>query len=141
MKRLVGNCDRTATVLPVVELIAEFGNMTAPYAGIEESKPIRVGPVATPFMLHIKTDNPTLRCPKLYIERVVTCPDNCGYDEIKYPFPCECGNAYLLPAGTYDITVCKQEVAPMEAGESLEVSFIVETVSEVFAMVYGNKLK
>ena len=91
-------------------------------------------------MLHVTTNSEDIKCPLLFIERIVECPNGCDMDEFRYAFPCECGSSYLLPAGTYDITVCKQEVAPLQAGDVLEITFMVEPVNDSFAMIYLSKV-
>lgn len=140
MGQLFNKCDTDTIALPVFNSVLNVGTYTKTYPHVEGTEPMRVGPVTTPFMLHVITNSEDIKCPLLYIERVVECPNGCAFDEFRYPFPCECGASYLLPAGTYDITVCKQEVAPLQEGDVLEITFMVEPVTDSFALIYSSKV-
>ena len=105
---------------------------------VEQSEPIRIGKISTPFMLHTITDNVDVDCPKLEIRRIIECPMNCETSEYSYPMPCERTAHRLLPAGTYDIIVCHQGVYPIRAGETLNVTFLVEPVNETFAAIWSK---
>lgn len=103
---------------------------------ISESEVMRVGPIATPFMLHVSTGNPDFDCPQLDIQRVVECPNGCEFDEFSYPMPTACTAHHLLPAGTYDIKACNQSVYPLEVGSVLDINLTVEPVTDSFAAIY-----
>lgn len=140
MGKLFNKCDTDTIALTVFNSVLNVGTSNRTYSHVEGDAPVRVGPVATPFMLHVTTNSEDIKCPLLFIERIVECPNGCDMDEFRYAFPCECGSSYLLPAGTYDITVCKQEVAPLQAGDVLEITFMVEPVNDSFAMIYLSKV-
>ena len=102
--------------------------------------PVRVGPVATPFMLHTATSDEGTPCVRLKVERVVECPNGCDVSEFKYPFPLGCGASHLLPAGVYDITVCKQENTSLKIGDVIDLTLMVEPVTDSFASIYLSKV-
>lgn len=131
-------CTKVDVTLEVADTGREVAGQ--PMTGIQSQNPSRVSST-TAFMLHVISDNPDMACPKLNIERVVTCPSNCDIREFKYPFPIGCGTQYLLPAGTYDINVCNQSAYPLQAGETVNLSFMVEPVSDSFAAIYSGARK
>lgn len=137
MAAITDKCDFETQSLTVFD----GGNGGIEFPSVESKQPVRIGPMTTPFMLHVLTDNPDLPCPTLDIQRVVECPKGCEFSEYKWSFPCECTANYLLPAGTYDITVCKQYAYPLRVGETLGVTFLVEPVTDSFAAIYSAKSK
>lgn len=130
-------CDSVSVAVEVKEEVL-FSDKVYPY--MEQSEPVRIGEVKTPFMLHVITEMGDNPCPMLLIERVVKCPNGCEIDEYKYAFPCECTSDYLLPSGIYDITVCKQGVANKKAGDTVNISFMIEPVDDSFAAIYTGKV-
>ena len=137
---LTSKCDST-----VISMVAEgrpidIGSTTKLYSHIEEPLPVRIGPVTTPFMLHMTTSDEGMPCVRLNVERVVECPNGCDVSEFKYPFPIGCGASHLLPAGVYDITVCKQEAASLAIGDVIDVTLMVEPVTDSFASIYLSKV-
>lgn len=132
---MTSKCDTAQVELEVTQGTGQFA-----YPAVEGTEPVRIGPVPTPFVLHVMTDNPDFDCPVLDIQRVLECPNGCEFDEYKWSFPCECTTAYLLPAGTYDINICKQEVF-LNLGDIVTVTFLVEPVTDSFAAIYSAKVK
>lgn len=102
---------------------------------LDESGPHRIGPVSGPFILHVLTDNP---CESIAVEvyRILECFNGCGGAEIstRIPVGC-CGRYYVLPAGTYDIIIPKQDAITREEGEVVGISLVVEPVSEATATI------
>lgn len=137
---LTSKCDSTVITMVAEGRPIEVGSSTKLYPHIEESMPVRVGPVATPFMLHTTTSDDGMPCVRIKAERVVECPSGCDVSEFKYPFPLGCGYSHLLPAGTYDITVCKQEAASLEIGDVIDLTLMVEPVTDSFAAIYLRKV-
>lgn len=135
MKAATGKCDIATTTLPVT--VGQEGEYSYPM--IEGTEAMRIGPVSSAFMLHVITDNPDTDCPALNIERIVECPNGCEFEEYKWSMPTPCTAHYLLPAGTYDITVCRQDVVSMQAGDNLSVTLMVEPVDDTFVRVYTQK--
>lgn len=140
MAKMVSLCDTETVELPVVESpVATYAGAPT-YPAVEQSAPVRIGPVATPFMLHLTTSSPDNACPRITVERIITCPNGCATTEHRYEIPTACAASHLLPAGLYDITVCNQEVSALAAGETLSVTFMVEPVSDSFATIYSAKV-
>lgn len=136
MAALTGKCD-TATVQLTAS--AEVGIGGVPLTYLEQETPLRVGPVSSPFMLYMDTDNVDKDCVNIKVERIVDCPSGCLFSERKLFYSYETAPHCLLPAGTYDITVCKQSAYPLEDGDTLDVNFFVEPVSDSFVNVYKQK--
>lgn len=137
---ITSKCDSTVITMVVEGKPIEVGSSSKLYPHIEELTPVRVGPVATPFMLHTTTSDDGTPCVQIKVERVVECPNGCDMREFKYPFPLGCGASHLLPAGVYDITVCKQEVASLEIGDVIDLTLMVEPVTDSFASIYLSKV-
>ena len=137
---LTSKCDSTVITMVAEGRPIEVGSSTKLYPHIEESMPVRVGPVATPFMLHTTTSDDGMPCVRIKAERVVECPSGCAVSEFKYPFPLGCGASHLLPAGTYDITGGKQEAASLEIGDVIDLTLMVEPVTDSFAAIYLRKV-
>lgn len=139
--RMSGHCDTTALELEVFDAILFSGSDTT-LPAIESMEPLRIGPVVTPFVLHTIVDDPLLDCLTLDIRRVVSCAGgNCGFNEYTYALPCEDTGHALLPAGMYDIYVCKQSVIGYTAGDIITLDFLIEAVTDSFAAIYGQKGK
>lgn len=137
---ITSKCDSTVITMVVEGKPIEVGSSSKMYPHIEELTPVRVGPVATPFMLHTTTSDDGTPCVQIKVERVVECPNGCDMSEFKYPFPLGCGASHLLPAGVYDITVCKQEAASLEIGDVIYLTLMVEPVTDSFASIYLSKV-
>lgn len=137
---ITSKCDSTVITMVVEGKPIEVGSSSKMYPHIEELTPVRVGPVATPFMLHTSTSDEGTPCVQIKVERVVECPNGCDMSEFKYPFPLGCGASHLLPAGVYDITVCKQEAASLEIGDVIDLTLMVEPVTDSFASIYLSKV-
>ena len=137
---ITSKCDSTVIAMVVEGKPIEVGSSSKMYPHIEELTPVRVGPVATPFMLHTSTSDEGTPCVQIKVERVVECPNGCDMSEFKYPFPLGCGASHLLPAGVYDITVCKQEAASLEIGDVIDLTLMVEPVTDSFASIYLSKV-
>lgn len=137
---ITSKCDSTVIPMVVEGKPIEVGSSSKLYPHIEELTPVRVGPVATPFMLHTTTSDDGTPCVQIKVERVVECPNGCDMSEFKYPFPLGCGASHLLPAGVYDITVCKQETASLEIGDVIDLTLMVEPVTDSFASIYLSKV-
>lgn len=137
---ITSKCDSTVITMVVEGKPIEVGSSSKMYPHIEELTPVRVGPVATPFMLHTTTSDDGTPCVQIKVERVVECPNGCDMSEFKYPFPLGCGASHLLPAGVYDITVCKQEAASLEIGDVIDLTLMVEPVTDRFASIYLSKV-
>lgn len=137
---ITSKCDSTVITMAVEGKPIEVGSSSKLYPHIEELTPVRVGPVATPFMLHTTTSDEGTPCVQIKVERVVECPNGCDVSEFKYPFPLGCGASHLLPAGVYDITVCKQEAASLEIGDVIDLTLMVEPVTDSFASIYLSKV-
>lgn len=137
---ITSKCDSTVITMVVEGKPIEVGSSSKMYPHIEELTPVRVGPVATPFMLHTSTSDEGTPCVQIKVDRVVECPNGCDMSEFKYPFPLGCGDSHLLPAGVYDITVCKQEAASLEIGDVIDLTLMVEPVTDSFASIYLSKV-
>ena len=137
---LTSKCDSVSITMVAEGRPVEVGSSTTLYPHIEESNPVRIGPVAMPFMLHTSTSDEGTPCVKLNVERVVECPSGCETSEFKYPFPLGCGASHLLPAGVYDITVCKQEATSLKIGDVIDLTLMVEPVTDSFASIYLSKV-
>nr|DAS54253.1 MAG TPA: hypothetical protein [Caudoviricetes sp.] len=137
---ITSKCDSTVIPMVVEGKPIEVGSSSKMYPHIEELTPVRVGPVATPFMLHTTTSDEGTPCVQIKVDRVVECPNGCDMSEFKYPFPLGCGASHLLPAGVYDITVCKQEAASLEIGDVIDLTLMVEPVTDSFASIYLSKV-
>lgn len=137
---ITSKCDSTVITMVVEGKPIDIGSSTKLYPHIEALTPVRVGPVATPFMLHTYTSDEGTPCVRLKVERVVECPNGCDVSEFKYPFPLGCGASHLLPAGVYDITVCKQENTSLKIGDVIDLTLMVEPVTDSFASIYLSKV-
>ena len=137
---ITSKCDSTVITMVVEGKPIDIGSSTKLYPHIEELTPVRVGPVATPFMLHTYTSDEGTPCVQIKVERVVECPNGCDASEFKYPFPLGCGASHLLPAGVYDITVCKQENTSLKIGDVIDLNLMVEPVTDSFAAIYLSKV-
>ena len=137
---LTSKCDSTVITMVVEGKPIDIGSSTKLYPHIEELTPVRIGPVTTPFMLHTTTSDEGIPCVRLNVERVVECPNGCDVSEFKYPFPIGCGASHLLPAGVYDITVCKQESTLLKIGDVIDLTLMVEPVTDSFASIYLSKV-
>lgn len=137
---ITSKCDSTVITMVVEGKPIDIGSSTKLYPHIESLTPVRVGPVATPFMLHTATSDEGMPCVRLNVERVVECPSGCETSEFKYPFPLGCGASHLLPAGVYDITVCKQENTSLKIGDVIDLTLMVEPVTDSFASIYLSKV-
>ena len=137
---ITSKCDSTVITMVVEDKPIDIGSSTKLYPHIEALTPVRVGPVATPFMLHTYTSDEGTPCVRLKVERVVECPNGCDVSEFKYPFPLGCGASHLLPAGVYDITVCKQENTSLKIGDVIDLTLMVEPVTDSFASIYLSKV-
>lgn len=126
------SCKREELTADVID--GRIGYIDVPV--ISNSSTVRIENVQSPFMLHVDAPSPELACPKLKIERVVFCPDDCTFIEYKYPMPTGCTEHYLLPAGTYDISFCEQAVTALDGEAQVSVSLMVEPVTDTFAMLY-----
>ena len=135
--QLSEGCDTFEMDIPIQDIInVVYGETTETVAGIDEQLPIRVGPFKAPTVVHVVGQHPDNECPQVNIQRVVTCPKDCDVVEFKYDFPCVCEANKLLPAGTYDITVCKQELSNVAAGDTFTIKFLIEPVDDSFANIY-----
>lgn len=137
---ITSKCDSTVITMVVEGKPIDIGSSTKLYPHIEALTPVRVGPVATPFMLHTYTSDEGTPCVQIKVERVVECPNGCDVSEFKYPFPLGCGASHLLPAGVYDITVCKQENTSLKIGDVIDLTLMVEPVTDSFASIYLSKV-
>lgn len=137
---ITSKCDSTVITMAVEGKPIDIGSSTKLYPHIEALTPVRVGPVATPFMLHTATSDEGTPCVQIKVERVVECPNGCDVSEFKYPFPLGCGASHLLPAGVYDITVCKQENTSLKIGDVIDLTLMVEPVTDSFASIYLSKV-
>lgn len=137
---ITSKCDSTVITMVVEGKSIDIGSSTKLYPHIEALTPVRVGPVATPFMLHTYTSDEGTPCIQIKVERVVECPNGCDVSEFKYPFPLGCGASHLLPAGVYDITVCKQENTSLKIGDVIDLTLMVEPVTDSFASIYLSKV-
>lgn len=137
---ITSKCDSAVITMVVEGKPIDIGSSTKLYPHIEDLTPVRVGPVATPFMLHTYTSDEGTPCVRLKVERVVECPNGCDVSEFKYQFPLGCGASHLLPAGVYDITVCKQENTSLKIGDVIDLTLMVEPVTDSFAAIYLSKV-
>lgn len=137
---ITSKCDSIVITMVAEGRTIEVGSSSKMYPHIEERTPVRVGPVATPFMLHTTTSDEGTPCVQLKVERVVECSNGCDVSEFKYPFPLGCGASHLLPAGVYDITVCKQENTSLKIGDVIDLTLMVEPVTDSFASIYLSKV-
>lgn len=137
---ITSKCDSTVITMAVEGKPIDIGSSTKLYPHIEALTPVRVGPVATPFMLHTYTSDEGTPCVQIKVERVVECPNGCDVSEFKYPFPLGCGASHLLPAGVYDITVCEQENTSLKIGDVIDLTLMVEPVTDSFASIYLSKV-
>ena len=79
-------------------------------------------------ILHDRT-NTDSQCLSVKVERVVNCMKDCGIEEFSYCWPQGCPLS-LLPPGTYDIYVPAQSAFPLEPGTEVEVTVMLEPVSD-----------
>lgn len=136
MYELTTKYATTTITLPVIADPVD-NSITTGMPVVDSDTTIRVGPFQTPFFIHTDTQGFDGQL-QLCIQRVVNFPAGCGFDEFKHDIPCMCGPTYLLPAGTYDINLYKQIVYPLEVGDSLDITFMVEPVSDNFALLYSK---
>lgn len=86
-------------------------------------------------VLHSRTNSDS-NCVHVRADRVVKCMVECGIEEFVYCWPLA-KPVSVLPPGWYDIYVPAQSAFPLDSGTEVEVTVLLEPVTDDFVTAVG----